>query len=48
MHADGVAIHRHTFLKSGWRTNLGLAPTPDSFTYRSYITLICRLSSVPA
>jgi hypothetical protein len=48
MHDDGVAIHRHTFLKSGWHSILGLAPTPDSFTYRSYITMICELSSVSA
>jgi hypothetical protein len=31
MPADGVAIHRQPLLKSGWRTNSGLAPTPDSF-----------------
>jgi hypothetical protein len=31
MPADGVAIHRHAFSKTGWRTKIGLAPTPDSF-----------------
>lgn len=45
MSADGVAIHRQPFLKPGWRFNKRFAPTPDSFSFLGYITMICVESS---
>lgn len=45
MPTDGVAIHRQALIKTEWRTKIGLAPTPDSFSYPTYITMICFESS---
>jgi hypothetical protein len=45
MSADGVASHRQSLWKPGWRVTMRLAPTPDSFSNDIYITVICDESS---